>query len=783
MTASLSSQPSTRSLLQPNNSSSINADHGPSQRLSPQEAALRGASLAFQKQQKQHQQQDRDPSTVIQRKPSLTPSQLSRHTTGSTAGISRQNTGSSSIPGDAAERERERQALFLSSDVGGGSGKPTDVKSASFIAATLAASRSASPGTGAVASGPGGSSSGGDHGGSTRTLKGSPLRQPVDVSPRRGSVVGRSRSARSSVDNLATDTTSLPPTTSLISMFENERELAPDPVKRKPDRPVVKKPRRPSTLEEKPSVEPLDLNTRRIQPRNDSSPTSSFLGARPATEDANPPLSKDKDKPKPRPKPGKKPKAIVTDRAMTPPLLSIVNSANTEIVSPKPRKPEIPPRLEVTTPSSFQDEFSGTPTRKAKPKPPTSKQDRGPVTRPNSSNAVDRSSAQKSPESHAEMPASSGVARPKAPKKRRDLSGRLPFASKTPGTQRRSPIASSDGQDESKPVAPVDEEEIRPSTGDSKSSNDSFVSASSAPTRDETGSVRTFEPSASTASTPRLRPTKMLSAQPSTASLPIRRTPTGSSQLPIDSLSDAIMAGSLASARHTPISMASSRTPPPLPPSRRKGVTKHKTGSRKSSPHRMKKTMRQPVSKSDDEDARRPHHKKGLNNKKHAHHEGSRSRWREEITEREKKRYEAVWASNRGLFLIDLLQQQLNVATGSNNNRRLSPVRNESYESASEHVANVVVRDIWSRSRLPEAELAEVWDLVYGHGPRGPLVHAALNKQEFVVGMWLVDQRLRGRKIPPRVSASVWDSAKGLRVLNPGIGGGHGHSHGHGHKG
>lgn len=188
--------------------------------------------------------------------------------------------------------------------------------------------------------------------------------------------------------------------------------------------------------------------------------------------------------------------------------------------------------------------------------------------------------------------------------------------------------------------------------------------------------------------------------------------------------------------------------------------------------------MRQPASKSDDEDARRPHHhKKGLNNKKHAHHEGSRSRWREEITEREKKRYEAVWASNRGLFLVDLVQQHRD-ATGKSGK---PPVRNESYEAASEHVANVVVRDIWSRSRLPEAELAEVWDLVYGHGPRGPLVHAALSKQEFVVGMWLVDQRLRGRKIPPRVSDSVWDSAKGLRVMNPGIGGGHGHHH-HGYK-
>ncbi|KAF3770252.1 hypothetical protein M406DRAFT_284844 [Cryphonectria parasitica EP155] len=227
------------------------------------------------------------------------------------------------------------------------------------------------------------------------------------------------------------------------------------------------------------------------------------------------------------------------------------------------------------------------------------------------------------------------------------------------------------------------------------------------------------------------------------------------------------MAGSLASARHTPVSLAdSSRTPPPVPPSRRKGGA-----GPPQPPRRMKHTLRQPISLSDDEDTRRPqHHKRALNNKKHAHHEGSRRRWREEITEREKKRYEAVWASNRGLFLVQ--------AATTNNTTQQQPVRNESYEELSGYVANVVVRDIWARSRLPAAELAEVWDLVYGQQGQAK-VHAALDKREFVVGMWLIDQRLRGRKIPPRVSDSVWDSAKGLRVLDPGGVG----THGHGQKG
>lgn len=95
------------------------------------------------------------------------------------------------------------------------------------------------------------------------------------------------------------------------------------------------------------------------------------------------------------------------------------------------------------------------------------------------------------------------------------------------------------------------------------------------------------------------------------------------------------------------------------------------------------------------------------------------------MTARERKRYEAVWASNRGLFV----------------------------EPAEDCVSSIVVRDLWSRSRLPFDELAEVWDLV-DNDRRGALV-----KAEFVVGMWLIDQRLRGRKIPPRVSETVWSSA------------------------
>jgi hypothetical protein len=184
-------------------------------------------------------------------------------------------------------------------------------------------------------------------------------------------------------------------------------------------------------------------------------------------------------------------------------------------------------------------------------------------------------------------------------------------------------------------------------------------------------------------------------------------------------------------------------------------------------------TLRSPhsTSLSDDESARRQHHRRrskmlGGGNRKHAHHEGSRRRWRDEITPRERRRYEAVWASNRGLFLRSgwgVPYQHHDVSPGGrgqghNDDERQAQIIDASRALAgpeADLVLNLVARDIWSRSRLPPDELAEVWDLVDRQG-RG-----ALGKDEFVVGMWLIDQRLRGRKIPARVSRSVWESAGG----------------------
>lgn len=126
--------------------------------------------------------------------------------------------------------------------------------------------------------------------------------------------------------------------------------------------------------------------------------------------------------------------------------------------------------------------------------------------------------------------------------------------------------------------------------------------------------------------------------------------------------------------------------------------------------------------------------------KKHPnkHHEGTRKRWRDAITERERKRYEGLWAANKGLFIM--------------------PSKGELTEDPMLDVSNLVARDIWMRSRLPDHVLEEVWDLVDGRGI------GRLRREEFVVGMWLIDQRLKGRKLPLRVSDSVWESVRGAGV-------------------
>lgn len=165
--------------------------------------------------------------------------------------------------------------------------------------------------------------------------------------------------------------------------------------------------------------------------------------------------------------------------------------------------------------------------------------------------------------------------------------------------------------------------------------------------------------------------------------------------------------------------------------------------------------MRKPLTSDDDDDETKPRRNRAkslLGRHPNKHHEGSRKRWRDKITERERKRYEGVWAANKGVYV-----QRTSIVSRPRRPRQTASL------AAETSVLNLVVRDIWSRSRLGPEALEEVWDLVDRKGI------GVLDREEFVVGMWLIDQRLKGRKLPIKVSMSVWDSARamgGIKIPN-----------------
>lgn len=225
----------------------------------------------------------------------------------------------------------------------------------------------------------------------------------------------------------------------------------------------------------------------------------------------------------------------------------------------------------------------------------------------------------------------------------------------------------------------------------------------------------------------------------------------------IDALANAIVASSLASSRAGSPSKSSQNLAPPLPPPRRGNnglfAQPNTFNSRTSSPVKgLRQTMRKPPKDEEEEDQNMLRRGKKNIMKKHPnkHHEGDRKRWRDAITERERKRYEAVWASNKGLHVYNDTPS-FPPPPGSENQAvtRMPP-------NPSQFVSNLVVRDIWSRSRLGTDVLSEVWELVDRTGT------GMLSREEFVVGLWLIDQRLKGRKLPIRVGESVWSSISAL---------------------
>ncbi|CCF55788.1 hypothetical protein KAFR_0A03530 [Kazachstania africana CBS 2517] len=114
------------------------------------------------------------------------------------------------------------------------------------------------------------------------------------------------------------------------------------------------------------------------------------------------------------------------------------------------------------------------------------------------------------------------------------------------------------------------------------------------------------------------------------------------------------------------------------------------------------------------------------------------------INENERKRYEGVWVSNRFRHL-NLLDWWPNDAAND------LPLTNLLLPEDG-LILGAVVKDIWTRSNLSNETLIQIYNLV------DQRKDGTLDRKSFIVGMWLVDQCLYGRKLPDKIDDKIWDS-------------------------
>ncbi|ODV64067.1 EH domain-containing protein, partial [Ascoidea rubescens DSM 1968] len=136
------------------------------------------------------------------------------------------------------------------------------------------------------------------------------------------------------------------------------------------------------------------------------------------------------------------------------------------------------------------------------------------------------------------------------------------------------------------------------------------------------------------------------------------------------------------------------------------------------------------------------------------------------VTNQERKRYEGLWAANKGLY-IDMMHTQINLEDKIESDDGLSAEKDiVSNLFKSSHIGlhllpnthpsrllhGLVVRNLWRRSGLPDSTLKQIWGLV------DLRKDGTLTRDEFIVGMWLVDQCLYGKKLPKKLSDELWNS-------------------------
>ncbi len=143
------------------------------------------------------------------------------------------------------------------------------------------------------------------------------------------------------------------------------------------------------------------------------------------------------------------------------------------------------------------------------------------------------------------------------------------------------------------------------------------------------------------------------------------------------------------------------------------------------------------------------------------------------VTEEEKESYDIVWKANKNAYLKEYEKLRETRQTGED---RCIP--DFSKYLPKDRIVGIVVREIWRRSRLSDEMLAQIWNLIMAH--RSKVLTArfepgiaesdasdasifddgTLTETEFLVGMWMVDQCLYGRKLPKEIEPSVWDSVE-----------------------
>lgn len=155
------------------------------------------------------------------------------------------------------------------------------------------------------------------------------------------------------------------------------------------------------------------------------------------------------------------------------------------------------------------------------------------------------------------------------------------------------------------------------------------------------------------------------------------------------------------------------------------------------------------------------------------------------ISERERKRYEGIWVTNRNSYL-ELLpwwnqplqdeeqeqeqEREMDHESQHGLEEELEEEREQESGQGQEQDAdipedglmlNLIVMEIWSRSNLSNQLLGQIYDKVDTRHD------GTLNRQSFLTGMWLVDQCLYGRKLPKQIDQRVWDSVDKFVISIP----------------